>query len=95
MLAGLCALPDVTCRRPDGAFYMLPDVSRWYARSYRGQPVRDATNLSALLLEHAHAAVVPGDPFEAPYAIRFSYACSEEDIRAGLERIARFAADLA
>lgn len=94
MHALLGALPGVTCRRPDGAFYMLPDVSSWYGRSFRGQKVADATALAALLMEHAHAAVVPGDPFEAPYAVRFSYACSEDDIRTGLARIARFAAEL-
>jgi aspartate aminotransferase len=74
---------------------VLPDVSAWYPRSFRGTPVKDATTLAGLLMEHAHAAVVPGDPFEAPYAVRFSYACSEEDIVAGIGRIGRFAAELA
>ena len=95
MHRAICALPGVVCPRPDGAFYVLPDVSSWYGRTYRGTPVKDATALAALLLEHAHAAVVPGDPFEAPYAVRFSYACSEEDIVGGVERIARFARELA
>ena len=36
--------------------------------------------LGAMLLEHARAAVVPGDVFEAPFAIRLSYACSTDDI---------------
>ena len=94
MHASLCSLPHTGCRRPDGAFYLLPDVSAWYGRSFRGTKVGDATNLAALLMEHAHAAVVPGDPFEAPYAIRLSYACSESDIRAGMARIAAFAAEL-
>jgi aspartate aminotransferase len=95
MHRALCGLPGVRCPRPDGAFYVLPDVSGWYGHSFRGTPVRDATTLAALLLEHAHAAVVPGDPFEAPYAVRFSYACSEDDIVSGVERIARFARELA
>ena len=91
---GIAALPDVSCRRPDGAFYALPDVSAWFKRSFRGRRVADATTLAEMLLEHAHAAVVPGDPFEAPYAVRFSYACSEDDIRQGLARVADFARQL-
>lgn len=94
MHAAVAALPHVTCSRPDGAFYVLPDVSAWYGRTWRGRPVTDATSLADLLIEHAHVAVVPGTPFEAPYAIRFSYACSEADIRAGLERVAEFAREL-
>jgi aspartate aminotransferase len=92
--AGLAALPGLTCRRPDGAFYALPDVSRWFALRFEGQPVGNASRLGELLLEHARVAVVPGDPFEAPYAIRFSYACSGEDIRRGLARIGDFASRL-
>ncbi len=94
MHAAVAALPDVTCRRPDGAFYVLPDVSRWFGRSYRGHPVTDAPTLADLLLEHAHVAVVPGTPFEAPYAIRLSYACSEADVVAGMERLTAFAREL-
>ena len=69
-------------------------MSAWYARSFRGTPVRDANGLTELLLEHAHVAVVPGTPFEAPYAVRFSYACSEDDIQQGMARVAAFAAEL-
>jgi aspartate aminotransferase len=95
LYAGLSALPGLSCRRPDGAFYALPDVSRWYGLRFQGTPVGNAPTLAALLLEHARVAVVPGDPFEAPYAIRFSYACSEADIREGLERVTAFAKTLA
>lgn len=94
MHAAVAALPGVTCRKPDGAFYVLPDVSAWFGLAHRGRPVRDAATLTEMLLTHAHVAVVPGTPFEAPYAIRFSYACSEDDIRAGLARVAAFAAEL-
>ena len=95
MVHALCTLPGVQCHRPDGgASTSSPTCPPWYARSYRGVLVRDATTLAGLLMEHAHAAVVPGDPFEAPYAVRFSYACSEEDIVGGVKRIADFANEL-
>ncbi len=90
----LDAIPDVTCPLPEGAFYMLPDVSAYLDATYEGETIGTTTRLASLLLEHAHAAVVPGDVFEAPGAIRFSYACSEENIRAGVGRVADFLASL-
>ena len=90
----VAAIPELTCRRPDGAFYALPDVSAYLPRRFRGEPVGDVARLGELLIEHAGAAVVPGTVFEAPYAIRLSYACSEPDIRAGVARIADFLAAL-
>jgi aspartate aminotransferase len=94
MYDALAAIPDVRCRLPEGAFYILPDVSAYFDRRWQGRRIGDATTLCDLLLEHAHAAVVPGDPFEAPYALRFSYACSREDIVGGMERVAGFLARL-
>jgi aspartate aminotransferase len=94
MVECLLAIPDVTMRTPDGAFYVLPDVSAYFGRRLDGQVLADAPALAAALLEHAHAAVVPGTTFEAPYAIRLSYACSEDDIRRGVARIAEVLARL-
>ncbi len=93
MHEGLASIPDLHGTVPDGAFYMLPDVSPYFGRSFRGEVVKDATQLSALMLEHAHAAVVPGDVFEAPFAIRFSYACSRADIEDGLAGVKSFLAE--
>jgi aspartate aminotransferase len=90
----LSALPDVSCGLPDGAFYMLPDISAYLDATYEGEPIATSTRLSSLLLEHAHAAVVPGDVFEAPFGIRFSYACNLDHIRAGIGRVATFLASL-
>ena len=85
--AALNAIPQVHCPMPDGAFYVLPDVSAYLDASFDGAPIGTAPRL-------AHAAVVPGDVFEAPYAIRFSYACSQEDIRKGIARVADFLGSL-
>jgi aspartate/methionine/tyrosine aminotransferase len=90
----LNAMPDVHCPVPDGAFYVFPDMSAYLEASFDGEPIGTATKLASLMLEHAHAAVVPGDVFEAPYAIRFSYACSQDHIRRGLARVADFLASL-
>jgi aspartate aminotransferase len=84
----MAAVPGVRCRAPQGAFYLLPDVSAYLGSTWRGQRVDSVATLATLLLEHARAAVVPGDVFEAPYAIRLSYACSTDDVVRGMERIA-------
>ncbi len=86
----LAKIDGLSCPLPDGAFYMLPDVSAFLGRRFEGQPVEDVSSLAELIIGHARAAVVPGNVFEAPYAIRFSYACSEDDIRAGVGRVAEF-----
>jgi len=86
----LTAIPDVHCHIPEGAFYVLPDVSAYLEARFEGQPIGSATELARLMLEHAHAAVVPGEVFEAPYALRFSYACSREEIQRGVERVSTF-----
>jgi aspartate/methionine/tyrosine aminotransferase len=90
MVDGLCRIDDVRCPTPDGAFYALPDVRAFFGRRLEGRPVPDAPSLAEHLLERAKVAVVPGDAFGAPYAIRLSYACSQKDVERGIERLSGF-----
>jgi aspartate aminotransferase len=90
MHAGLSRLEGLRLAKPEGAFYFLPDVSAFFGRRFQGKPVANATMLGELLIEHARAAVVPGDVFEAPYALRFSYACSEAHVENGVKRVVDF-----
>jgi aspartate/methionine/tyrosine aminotransferase len=94
MVAGLCAIPGVRCPTPDGAFYALPEVRSFFGRRFDGTPIPDAPALAEALLAHAKVAVVPGDAFGAPYAVRLSYACREVDVRRGVQRISEFLAAL-
>jgi aspartate aminotransferase len=68
--------------RPDGAFYAFLDV--------RGTKIPDDMEFCRRILEEKSIALVPGSAFLAPGYIRMSYACSEDDIRAGAARIAEF-----
>lgn len=90
----LAKIDGVTCPLPDGAFYVFPDVSAFLGRRFEGKPIEDVSTLAELVLVHARAAIVPGSVFEAPYALRFSYACSEADIREGVGRVADFLGSL-
>lgn len=83
----LAELPGVRLVPPDGAFYCLPNVSAWYGLSIGGVAIRDSVDFARVCLEQAHLAIVPGDGFGAPDHVRFSFACGEETIRAGLGRL--------
>jgi len=82
----LNALPGVSCVTPKGAFYAFPDVRGCLGRP-RG-PIT-STALCDYLLEVAHVAAVPGEAFEAPGFVRFSYATAMARIEEGLDRIGR------
>lgn len=74
--------PGVVCPRPEGAFYMFPDVSALFSDT-----VPDDAALCAMLLEKARVAVVPGSAFGDPRCIRLSYAVAEDVLMDALTRI--------
>ena len=85
ILAGLRAIPGVTCTAPQGAFYVFPNVS-----AHVNPEMPDDTAIAKQLLEREHVAVVPGEAFGAPGHVRISYATSIERIEEGLRRLTRF-----
>jgi aspartate aminotransferase len=95
IVSRLRAIPDVVCAAPDGAFYAFPDLSAYVGRTTPGgERIADDTALCNYLLDSVQVAVVPGSGFGAPGFVRLSYACSMEDIRRGVDRIAKALAAL-
>jgi len=90
----LNSIPGLSCRLPEGAFYVFPNISKLFGRRYKGQTVADSMQLAELLLTEAHVATVPGSAFGAEGYLRISYATSEANIEKGLDRIAAFVAAL-
>jgi aspartate aminotransferase len=88
-------IAEVSCRCPQGAFYVFPAVNALYDKSFNGQRIRNSEDLAAALLENAHIAVVPGGSFGAENHIRLSYACAPENIQRGLARFKKFVQELA
>jgi aspartate aminotransferase len=80
-------MEGVYCLNPEGAFYAFPNVSGLYGKSYQGRTITDSTSLTALLLDEANIAVVPGIAFGEDKGIRFSYALSMENIAEGMKRM--------
>ena len=79
-------IPGVKCLRPQGAFYLLCDISAFGMGS---------DEFCTRLLDEEKLAAIPCSSFGADNMIRFSYACSEDNIRQAAERLARFVAKLA
>ncbi len=80
-------IPEVSCFKPLGAFYVFPNFSSYYGKSYQGKKISNSTELADYFLEVARVAVVPGVEFGADPFERLSYATSMKDIKEGLNRI--------
>ena len=76
-----------SCNTPEGAFYVFPDVSALFGKTFKGKQINNATELSLYLLEEALVATVTGDAFGNPNCIRISYAASQEQIIEAVQRI--------
>lgn len=79
-------MPYVKVRDPEGAFYIFIDV--------RETPIPDDIKFCERLLEEKFVAAVPGAAFFAPGFVRFSYACSMDNIREGMQRLKEFLSSL-
>lgn len=86
----LSALPNVTCVRPNGAFYCFPNVSAYFGKSIGGTQITDAISFAAALLEQNHVAVVPGNDSGFDTHVRLSFATSLQQIDKGIDRIGEF-----
>jgi aspartate aminotransferase len=87
ILDRLSKIEGVTCPKPVGAFYVFPNVSAYYGKSFKGKKISGSTDLCGYLLDEAKVAAVSGDAFGADDNIRLSYATSMDVIVKGMDRI--------
>jgi aspartate aminotransferase len=90
VLAGLSATKGIKCARPEGAFYVYPNISAFLGRKGLDSPAEFARKL----LHEAHVASVPGEGFGTQEHIRLSYATSQKELDRGLERLRSFVSSL-
>jgi len=91
LLDRLAAAPGLTCHRPQGAFYLYPNVGGLLGRiTPAGQRLETDTDVALALLEEAHVAVVAGAAFGMSPYLRLSYATSEPLLEEAARRIADF-----
>lgn len=80
-------IPLFTCNEPKGAFYLFPDVTACFGKTFNGFELNDSEDLAMYLLEYAGIATVSGLSFGSPNNIRISYAASEEQLIEAFKRI--------
>jgi len=83
------SMPGFECNEPKGAFYVFPNVSAFFGKTYGGKKIENATDFSMFLLEVANVATVTGEAFGNPNCIRISYAASEDNIKEAMNRISK------
>jgi aspartate aminotransferase len=91
MLARLAEIPGVTCTKPEGAFYVYPNISAFIGKG----GVRTATELATRLLHEAHVVTVPGEAFGTSQHVRISYPVTKQNIDEGTRRMKEFLTSLA
>lgn len=80
-------IPGLVVNEPDGAFYMFPNVSSFFGKSFEGEQISNADDLCMYLLHKANVTVVSGRAFEQPECIRISYATGMDRIQEGMKRM--------
>ena len=90
ILSGLQHIPGLKCTRPEGAFYVYPNISEFLGRSGVNSPA----DFARRLLHEAHVATVPGEGFGTREHVRLSYATSEKELDRGLQRLREFISSL-
>jgi aspartate aminotransferase len=89
-------IPGISCRTPEGAFYVYPNCAGWIGkRTPQGKRLANDSDVAIYLLEHAEVAVVQGEAYGVSPNFRISYATSMALIEEGIARIARAAERLA
>ena len=91
MLVRLAEIPGVTCTKPEGAFYVYPNISAFLGKG----GIKTATELATRLLHEAHVVTVPGEAFGTAEHIRLSYPVTKQNIDEGTRRMKEFLARLA
>ena len=88
VLGRLAAMEGVRCPKPEGAFYVFPDVSAYVGKEApSGRRIESASDLCFYLLEEHDVALVPGEAFGEPSGLRLSYAAAMNDLEEALSRI--------
>lgn len=90
MVDRINSINNLSCVKPEGAFYVMVNISKVLGKEFDGKVIKDSLTFSDLLLEKEKVAVVPGIAFGVDNFIRLSYATSMDNIKNGLDRIEKF-----
>jgi aspartate aminotransferase len=88
------SIDGVSCVNPSGAFYVFPNFSAYYGRTFKGKVISSSVDMADYFLDEAKVASVPGAAFGADAFVRFSFATSMAVIEEGMARIKKALAAL-
>ncbi len=83
-------MDGVSCIKPDGAFYVMLNISEFKGKTLGGRVIGDGDDFSMAFLEKGHVAAVSCTGFGAPDFLRLTYAASMESIEKGMDRLEKF-----
>lgn len=87
MLTGLAGIEGLVLNHPGGAFYLFPDISRFFGRKAGDKVINNASDFTMFLLSEAKVSTVSGEAFGNPNCIRLSYATSDNLLTEACNRI--------
>lgn len=87
MVEKINSIENLSCLKPQGAFYVMVNISKLIGKIINGKVINNSIEFADYLLEDAKVAVVPGIGFGNDNYIRLSYATSLDNIKEGLNRI--------
>jgi aspartate aminotransferase len=94
VMAVMNSIPGVICPKPQGAFYVFPDISCAFGKKHGDSKIENDVDFCNVLLEAKGVACVPGSAFGEPRALRISYTCPSAQLPEGLRRFQEFFAEL-
>ena len=94
VMAVMNSIPGLVCPKPQGAFYVFPDISCAFGKSHGANRIENDVDLCNALLEAKGVACVPGSAFGEPRSLRISYTCPSAQLPEGMRRFKEFFAEL-
>lgn len=92
MVDRINSIDGVSCKKPNGAFYVLMNISKIKGKTIAGKVINTSDDFAELFLQEAKVAVVPCSGFGNDDFVRWSYAVSMDTIKEGLDRLEKFLA---
>ena len=90
----LSTIENLVLPKPEGAFYLFPDVSGFFGKTFNGKTINTSADFAEFLLESEYVATVDGSAFGSPKCLRLSYAAGMDTLKDAVVRIKRFVSNI-
>ncbi|MCD8146460.1 MAG: pyridoxal phosphate-dependent aminotransferase [Clostridiales bacterium] len=90
MVERMNQIPNISCLKPEGAFYVMMNITKLIGKTLHGKMILNADDFGDVFLKEGLVCLVPCTGFGDPYFLRWSYATSMENIKEGLDRLEKF-----